>query len=488
MQFLTPKQKRDKSRQLFLGYGLFGLLIALATYVMVSTALGYEIFTTKGEIVQNGLLFVDSKPTGADIYVNGEKESSGTNAKLSLPEGTYEIKLQKKGFREWSQDVDLFGGSVEFLTYPRLLPSVINKLSSTSYAGMENTVLQSRDNRWLVQYSLTDPLMLHLHDIDNPTADVSAINIPPSLVGESQIVSFELVEWAGDNVHFLVRINLSNSTSRLTIFNREKLDEIFDASTTLGLVGNTQANFWDGKWDQLVLVDTGGVVRLASVKDKTIDPTPLITENVKEFFPLSDKRAVYTVINLDGTNTVRILTNEKTYRLLSYPSTDKKLLVKGGGFNRNDYLILSGGGLEKALLYRNIFDLISKPTVEKVSPFVTMPVNASTIGFSRSNRFVLASNNSDSAVYDIEQKELIKYKNPVQDVSTIGWFDDSRLFGLAKDRSVSIYDFNGNNLYEMTQNSSSIPYVNQSIEKVANIQNNSGSQVLQILDIISESK
>jgi hypothetical protein len=81
MEFLTPKQKKEKARRLYIGYGLLSVLIGLATYILISTALGYEIFSTKGDIVQNGLLFVDSSPGNADIYINGKKESSETGAK-----------------------------------------------------------------------------------------------------------------------------------------------------------------------------------------------------------------------------------------------------------------------------------------------------------------------------------------------------------------------------------------------------------------------
>ena len=67
MEFLTTKQKKKKAQRLYFGYVLLSILVLLATYVLISTALGFEIFSSKGEVVQNGLLFVDSRPDGADI-------------------------------------------------------------------------------------------------------------------------------------------------------------------------------------------------------------------------------------------------------------------------------------------------------------------------------------------------------------------------------------------------------------------------------------
>lgn len=488
MEFLSPKQKRDKSRQLFLGYGLFGILIVLATYIMVSTALGYEIFSTKGEIVHNGLLFIDSRPDNATITINGVKESSDTNAKLSLPEGKYEIKLQKDGFYDWSRTINLFGGSVEFLTYPRLLPTSPNELSVTSYAGTSTSLLQSRDKRWLVLHSQSDPLVLHLHDLNSPLNEIASLNLPVLSTNSPQFVSVDLLEWAGDNVHFIAQINYANSTNQLVIFDREKPGEIVDITAMFGLSGTFQANFWDAKWDEIILLDSSGTVRLGSVKDRALNASALIAEKVQQLFLLNDKKAIYTVNNSEGSTAVRMLNEDKTYQIISYLMTDKKLVVKGAKFNRNDYLIIAGGGLEKALLYRNIQNSNKQSTTGKISPFVTIPINAESVDFSRSARFVLASSKDDVLVYDIEQKELSRFKHPTLNTIEIGWFDDSRLYSRTKDGALSIFDFNGINIYELSKNVVAAPYVNQPTEAVGLLLDTNGSRTLRVVDIISKPK
>jgi len=487
MEFLTTKQKRDKSRRLFLGYGLFGILILLATYIMVSTALGYEVFRTKGEVVQNGLLFIDSRPDAAIITINGNRESQNTNAKLSLPEGRYDIVLQKDGFRDWARSINLSGGSVKFLTYPRLLPVSLEGLSSTSYIGKEMQSQQSRDKRWLVMHSVAEPSIFRIHDLDRPTADILTLSLPQTAGELIAATSVTIVEWAGDNVHFLVRVDSPGAT-KLFVLNRDKPGEVNDATTIFGFSGTLKATFWDGKWDELAVVDSSGIIRLASIKDKSVSAVPLIAEQVLDFYPLSEKRAIYTTSAGDSGISVRVLEGGKTYQIISLPKSDEKLLVKGGGFNRNDFLILSGGGLEKALLYRNLVDSIKQSTTGRVTPFVTMPIDGEAIDFSRSNRFAFVASDAESAVYDIEQKELFRYQTPVTNSVQIGWFDDVRLYARTVEGTLYVYDYNGENMYELAKNTSSMPFVNQAVEHAGVLTATDSAQTLQVINIFSKTE
>lgn len=249
-----------------------------------------------------------------------------------------------------------------------------------------------------------------------------------------------------------------------------------------------RATFWNGKWDELAVVDSNGTVRLASIKDRSVSATPLIAEQVVDFYPLSEKRAVYTTSLGELGKSVRVLEDEKTYQITTLPKSEEKLLVKGGGFNRNDFLVLAGGGLEKALLYRNLLESIKRSTNGRVAPFVTMPIYGEAVEFSRSNRFVFVSSGKESAVYDIEQKELVRYQNPVADSIQIGWFDDARLYARTLDGTLSVYDFNGENVYEFAKKTSSMPFVNQAVENAGLLISSDTAQTLHIIDIFSKSE
>ena len=151
MEFIDPVARKKKTRRLFIGYGLVLILVALATYILVATSQGWEIFKTNGEVVQNGLLFVDTKPVSAAIYLNGTPERDRTSSRLTLKSGDYDMTLKADGYMDWNKKVTIEGGKVRFATYPRLYPSTITskdiKAQSTATTGL---VTQSPDRHWQI--------------------------------------------------------------------------------------------------------------------------------------------------------------------------------------------------------------------------------------------------------------------------------------------------------------------------------------------------
>src|SRR4051812_14198680 len=120
MDFLDPRKSRRNRIRLMVGYFLIGIVIALATVILVYGAYGYGINTKTGQIIQNGLLFVDSQPGGATIYLNDKSQSSKTAARLVLASGDYRLSIQKDGYHSWQRNFVLNEHSVARYVYPFL--------------------------------------------------------------------------------------------------------------------------------------------------------------------------------------------------------------------------------------------------------------------------------------------------------------------------------------------------------------------------------
>ena len=63
-----------------------------------NTGLGKQIIVTPKLIPGYAQLNIDSLPTGATVYVNGEQKGI-TPITLQVPEGTYDIKVEKKDYK-----------------------------------------------------------------------------------------------------------------------------------------------------------------------------------------------------------------------------------------------------------------------------------------------------------------------------------------------------------------------------------------------------
>jgi hypothetical protein len=55
-------------------------------------------------------LYVTSQPSGADIFINGEKEVNQTPAAVSLRGGEYYVVLRLEGYRDYAGTVQLRDG------------------------------------------------------------------------------------------------------------------------------------------------------------------------------------------------------------------------------------------------------------------------------------------------------------------------------------------------------------------------------------------
>ena len=126
MDYLDPTKKKAKRRQLLVMYVLLGIAISIATVVFVYNVNGYSIDRKTGEVVQNGLLYIDTKPESAEITLNGQKQRGRTDARLVVEEGDYEIQLDREGYQPWKRSIVLEGGSLRRLTYARLIPQKID--------------------------------------------------------------------------------------------------------------------------------------------------------------------------------------------------------------------------------------------------------------------------------------------------------------------------------------------------------------------------
>lgn len=84
MDYLDHKKALRNHITLFVGYILIAIAIVIAALILLYQAYGFGV-TRSGDVIQNGLTFFSSQPNPADIYINGERKSRTTNARMVLP-------------------------------------------------------------------------------------------------------------------------------------------------------------------------------------------------------------------------------------------------------------------------------------------------------------------------------------------------------------------------------------------------------------------
>src|SRR5438270_4858313 len=189
------------------GYICIAVAVTMAALVLLYQAYGFGI-GKNGAVIQNGLTFFSSQPNPANIYVDGKLANVRTNTRLVLPEGSHKIVLTRNGYRDWQREIQLDGGTVEHFDYPFLIPTTLDVKRMSSYESTPPMATQSPDRRWLVVEQPGSVLDFDVYDLKNPTkaGTPTPLFLPASLVSDTGGgTSWQLVDWADDNVHILLR-------------------------------------------------------------------------------------------------------------------------------------------------------------------------------------------------------------------------------------------------------------------------------------------
>jgi hypothetical protein len=205
MDFLDPRKQKSHRIRLFIGYGLMAVALGIGTMVLFFQSYGYDLNPRTGEVVQNGLVFIDAHPEAATVKLNGQ-EKGQTDQRLDIPAGDYDLELSRSGYRTWKRSFALDGGSIERFVYPFLFPESLKTTDAQLYAGVPGLSTQSPDRRWLVIQQPGSFTNFDVIDLSSATASTKVISLPSGLVEtKGSNHSLRLAEWSTDNRHVVLK-------------------------------------------------------------------------------------------------------------------------------------------------------------------------------------------------------------------------------------------------------------------------------------------
>ncbi len=445
MDFLDPKKKRAHQKRLFIGYGLIAIALGIATTILVFAANGYEVNRKTGAITQNGLLFVDGHPDSAQILINGVDKGQ-TSSRYVLEEGNYTLKLQRDGYRPWTHNFTLEGGSVERFAYPFLFPATLTSKDIQLYASAPDVVSTSPDRHWIVSHAPDSLTGFQVTDISSKDALTTNVKVPATVLPVHPNSSLEPVEWSTDNRHLLLKYVYEGGQDFI-MFDRDTPADSLNLTTVFGK-SFSQVTLRDKKADQLYVYDaTGGILQSAQIKDKTL--TPLATK-VLAFWPYQDNTILYATDNdaAPGHVYIRVLQDAKTYTVRDLP-VGQKYLLNMAEFNGHLYVTVGDDTDGKVYVYKDLFDVLRKQNSTLPLPSILLKVNGTPqyVSFSANARFIAVQGGSKFAVYDAENNRQFRYDTQlaldgIDQKAT--WMDGHRLMVTSQGK-LNVFDFDGTN-------------------------------------------
>ena len=82
------------------------LLFFIIIPILLSYSLGYRIDYMALKAYKTGIISINSKPSGAAIYINDKLYTNVTPAEIQeLKPGAYKIKVKREGFYPWEEEL-----------------------------------------------------------------------------------------------------------------------------------------------------------------------------------------------------------------------------------------------------------------------------------------------------------------------------------------------------------------------------------------------
>lgn len=456
MDFLDPQKKRQHTIKLFIGYALIGAALFLASLLLLFAAFGYGINRSTGEVIQNGLLFVDAHPEQANMYINGQDRGQ-TDGRFVLEAGNYNLELKRDGYRNWKRDFTLEGGNIVRLVYPFLFPEKLVSTDIQTFAAQPDMVSESPDRRWIVMHDQTNPTQFRVLDTSTRELPTETISLPTAVLG-NRVGNMEMAEWSTDNRHVLLK-NTYQGGFDYIVFDREEPALSFNVTQVFGKAyGNVTLR--DKKFDQLYLHDVAtGDLLSGNAKDRT---TEKVLEKVVAFWPYKDTTLLYTT-NTDAPadkSLLRLREGQVTYTIRELARSDSYLLNMAE-FDGETYVIGCAAVDGKIYIYKNPVNTLKQKPEVKLNHTVLMKLdNAQHLSFSNNARFASIQAGSQFAVYDFETELQYKYdtKVTVPPGYKAKWMDGHRLMVVGTDNKLTILDYDGLNPQTLvTTNSAHVP-------------------------------
>lgn len=463
MEFLDPKKKRYYKLRLYVGYALVAVALSIASVILAYSVFGYGIDRTTGNIIQNGLIIIESHPESANISINNLPKGTTSN-RFVLPAGDYKIKLSRDGYRDWQHDFNLEGSSILQLAYPVLFPKALVTKPISTYNTTPAMASQSNDRKWLVVQS---PDVLGRFDVIDTAGSkhpITAVTLPADTITQvGNTHNFEAVEWASNNNHLLLKHIFDGGTEYI-VLNREKPNESINLNKLFASQPFISAAFRDKKFDQFWL--HSAVNGPLFTADSNTKVASLLIPSVHSFKTFKANTVLYSVSPTAGQEmaSVRMWRENIDRPIRNLPVTTTNYLLDIAEFNNQIYVAAGSPMDGRVYIYKDPqADFVTRPTDMPKAFRVSIVAGAQYLSFSSISRIMAVQGQSGFAVFDAETGRQYRYdtKLPLAPNQKAVWMDGHRL-ALISDGKVNIFDFDGTNIQALSPSHNSFaPFFNR---------------------------
>lgn len=449
MDFFDPQKQKRHNIRLSIGYVVIGTVLLLATTVLLHLANGYGL-DREGRVIQNGLVFVSTQPSGADVYLSGVRQKNRTNTRLNVPAGQYVLELKRPGYHGWKRALHVEGGKLQRFAYPFLFPVDLQTDVVKQYESAPLVSTQSLDQRWLL-VAAGDRNTFDLYDLNAKELEARQVAVPSDILAAgSTTTGWRAVEWAKDNRHVILQRSYDRdgqAGSEYILFDREEPERSQNLTVALGF-NPTVIELRDQVYDRYYLYDqASSQLFTASLREPT--PQPYLS-GVLAFTSEKDVVAYATAEGAnEGEVLIRIKQADDPALTVRRVPANTSYLLDMAEYEGDFYLAAGAASEGRAFLFRDPLGSLRRAPNEPLVPVQILKVESPNhVSFSVNQRFVIIENGDKFAVYDIETDRGYAYQTgvlPDAPQTHAVWMDGFHLCYVSGGRLV-VFDYDGTNV------------------------------------------
>ncbi len=452
MDYLDPVKKKAHKRRLYLGYGLMAIVVAFATVILVYLGSGFYVDRQTGTLIQNGQILVASRPEGAEIYLNDKLQRPKTTGKLVVPSGSYNVRVQKDGYKPWALNVSLDGGYIERLDYVLLVPEKLSPTIAQTFSDTPKQVIQSPDKRFVALTFAEKPNSVFLYDLVRPELAPTELSVPQTNFRDpAKPALLHIAEWSNDNKHMLLtQSDATGAVLDYLLISRDSNEASINISQRLGLTSQ-ELRLIDGRRDEYFVYDAQQkILQMATLDDPILK---LRLSDVHAYRAVNEDIILYITSSVTPLKVAARLTDgwEKTYLIRELPQ-DGGYMYDVAKLGSTTVVGVGARTDNKVAVYRNPVGYL------KANPDRTLPLavtmlhieNPLALSFSADNSVIMVRNSTKIATHYFEEDKTTRFDTPIalSPSANVRWLDGKHLV-IATATQSKLLDFDGTNVIDV---------------------------------------
>lgn len=448
--------KRPNKQLFILRRVILSIVATISVLIIVTVSilfmLGYRLDGGNGRLEQGALLQFDSRPSGADVWIDDKRLSSQTATKQTVLAGVHTVKMTKFGYEDWSRTLTLDAGTLTWLDYIRFVPTDRPVEPVASYKSLAGLTF-SPDLQWALALEDQSNPTFELIDLRSENVKTSELTLPSDLYSKAtnpKTSKFSMYRWNSDGRYIIIQHAYDKSSEWLMVDTQDLRRS--ENITRMMSVGFKDMQFTGTSGMNLYGLTSDNVVRKLDLSAETISRA--LVRNVSSFSVYEDTSTISYVGTDANDKTKKVAgiykdgeTDSTVLRTAS--ESNAPLAIALGRYFGDTYVAIAEGTKVDILTGTLPSANTKDPTGLRNHASFSLTDNVTALSFSPAADYVLAQSGAQFVTFEVEHLRSAMGTIDTAEgksATALRWLDEAYLWN-DDNNSLIMRDFDSSNIH-----------------------------------------